>query len=99
MINKYEKVKENKEDKIKKIKDLNYLKNLAFEGINTNQKNGGDRLGTDSSEERTRNRKRVYDNESQLRIGGKIFHMDNQMEQIAKEILNKCKFYTVKKYN
>ena len=99
MINKYEKIKENKEEKIKKIKDMNYLKNLAFEGINSNQKNGGDRLGTDSSEDKTRNRKRVYDNESQLRIGGKIFHMDNQMEQIAKEILNKCKFYSIKKYN
>lgn len=101
MINNYEKKKENPEDKIKKIKDMNYLKNLAFEGLNLNQKNAtAERLGTDSSEDKNRSRKRgAFENESLLRIGGKIFHMDNQMEQIAKEILNKCKFYSVKKYN
>jgi hypothetical protein len=101
MINNYEKKKENQEDKIKKIKDMNYLKNLAFEGLNLNQKNATEeRLGTDSSEDKNRGSKRgAFENESLLRIGGKIFHMDNQMEQIAKEILNKCKFYSVKKYN
>ena len=98
-INKYEKAKEDKEEKLKKINDMNYLKNLAFEGQNTSQKFGsGDRLGTDSSEDRSRNRKKAnFDNENQLRIGGKLYHMQNQMEQIAREILNKCKFYRTKK--
>ena len=95
-VNKYEKVKENQEEK---IKDMNYLKNLAFETHNEHQKYGnGDRLNTDSSEDRNRNRKKAtFDNENQLRIGGKLYHMQNQMEQIAKQILNKCKFYSTKK--
>ena len=38
-----------------------------------------------------------FENEHQLRIGGKVYHMQNQMDQIAREILNKCKFYTIKK--
>ena len=98
-VNKYEKVKENEEEKIKKIKDMNYLKNLAFETHNEHQKYGnGDRLNTDSSEDRNRNRKKAtFDNENQLRIGGKLYHMQNQMEQIARQILNKCKFYSTKK--
>ena len=98
-VNKYEKVKENQEEKIKKIKDMNYLKNLAFETHNEHQKYGsGDRLNTDSSEDRNRNRKKAtFDNENQLRIGGKLYHMQNQMEQIARQILNKCKFYSTKK--
>ena len=98
-MNKYEKVKENKEEKLKKINDMKYLKNLAFEGLNTSQKSGsGERVGTDSSEDRNRNRKKAnFDNENQLRIGGKLYHMQNQMEQIAREILNKCKFYSTKK--
>ena len=97
IINKYEKSKENKEEKIKKMNDMNYLKNLAFE--NDSQKIGdGDRLGTDSSEGGSKNRKKAnFDNEYQLRIGGKVYHMQNQMELIAKEILNKCKFYSKKK--
>ena len=84
-VNKYEKVKENQEEKIKKIKDMNYLKNLAFETHNEHQKYGnGDRLNTDSSEDRNR-KKATFDNENQLRIGGKLYHMQNQMEQIAKK--------------
>ena len=98
-VNRYEKLKENEEEKRKKMNDMNYLKNLAFEGQNSSQKLGNDdRLGTESSEERNINRKKAtFDNENQLRIGGKLFHMQNQMEQIAKEILNKCKFYSTKK--
>ena len=98
-VNKYEKVKENQDEKIKKINDMNYLKNLAFEDQNNQQQSGnGDRLNTDSSEDRNRNRKKAnFDNENQLRIGGKVYHMQNQMEQIARVILNKCKFYSTKK--
>ena len=96
MVNKYEKIS-NKEDKIKQINDMNYLKKLAFE--QSSDKYGiGEGIGTESSEERSRNRKKAnFDNESQLRIGGKVFQMQNQMEQIAKEILSKCKFYSTKK--
>ena len=98
-INKYGKVKEDKEQKLKKINDMKYLKNLAFEGQNTSQKFGnGERFGTESSEDRNRSRKKAnFDNENQLRIGGKLYHMQNQMDTIAKEILNKCKFYSTKK--
>ena len=97
IVNKYEKNTENKDEKIKKINDLNYLKNLAFEN-NSQKLSNGERIGTDSSEDKSKNRKKFnYDNESQLRIGGKIYHMNNQMELIAKEILNKCKFYSKKK--
>ena len=98
-INNYEKVKENQDENIKKINDMNYLKNLAFEDQNNQQQSGnGDRLNTDSSEDRNRNRKKAnFDNENQLRIGGKVYHMQNQMEQIARVILNKCKFYSTKK--
>ena len=97
IVNKYEKNTENKEEKIKKINDLNYLKNLAFEN-NSQKLSNGERIGTDSSEDKSKSRKKFnYDNESQLRIGGKIYHMNNQMELIAKEILNKCKYYSKKK--
>ena len=97
IVNKYEKNIENKDEKIKKINDLNYLKNLAFEN-NSQKLLNGERIGTDSSEDKSKNRKKInYDNESQLRIGGKIYHMNNQMELIAKEILNKCKYYSKKK--
>jgi len=96
MVNKYEKIS-NKEDKIKQINDMNYLKKLAFEQ-NSDKYGIGEGIGTESSEERSRNRKKAnFDNESQLRIGGKVFQMQNQMEQIAKEILSKCKFYSTKK--
>ena len=96
MVNKYEKIS-NKEDKIKQINDMNYLKKLAFEQ-NSDKYGIGEGTGTESSEERSRNRKKAnFDNESQLRIGGKVFQMQNQMEQIAKEILSKCKFYSTKK--
>ena len=97
IVNKYEKNIENKDEKIKKINDLNYLKNLAFEN-NSQKLSNGERIGTDSSEDKSKSRKKFnYDNESQLRIGGKIYHMNNQMELIAKEILNKCKYYSKKK--
>ena len=98
-INRYEKKQESDEEKKKKINDMNYLKNLAFEGQNTPQKLGSfDRLGTDSSDEGGKNRKKAnFDNEYKLRIDGKLFNMQNQMDQIAREILNKCKFYSTKK--
>ena len=96
---------ESKEDKIKKIEDLNYLKNLAFID---NQKKSGNNSSNESGEVNTDNstndgpRKIIknnfnFENEHQLRIRGKVYHMQNQMDQIAREILNKCKFYSIKK--
>ena len=38
-----------------------------------------------------------FENENQLRIRGKVYRMQNQMGEIAREILNKCHFYSQKK--
>ena len=99
MINKYEiNKKETKDDKLNKIEKLNYIKNLAFDGSSTQRINASGQLNTDSSEDRARNRKKPnLENEQQIRIGGKIYHMQYQMDKIAKEILSKCKFYSKKK--
>ena len=35
--------------------------------------------------------------EIKIKIGKKVYHMRSQMKIIAKEILNKCKFHTLKK--
>ena len=93
--------KKSEEDKINQIKNMNYLKKIAFEDDNlkssnrSNDSNGN--VNTDSSNEGNKNKKNVnYENEHQLRIGGKLFHMQNEMNLIAKEILNKCKFYSPK---
>ena len=93
--------KKSEEDKINQIKNMKYLKKIAFEDDNlkssnrSNDSNGN--VNTDSSNEGNKNKKNVnYENEHQLRIGGKLFHMQNEMNLIAKEILNKCKFYSPK---
>ena len=73
-----------------------------------NQKKSGNNSYNESGEVNTDNstnegpRKNIknnfnFENEHQLRIGGKVYHMQNQMDQIAREILNKCKFYSIKK--
>ena len=41
-------------------------------------------------------RKVNYENEHQIRIGGKLYHLQNEMGLIAKQILSKCKFYSTK---
>ena len=96
--------KKNEEDKIIQIKNMNYLKKIAFEDDNlksANRSNDSGNINTDSSNEgNSKNKKNAnFENEHQLRIGGKIFHMQNEMGLIAKEILNKCKFYTPKCVN
>jgi hypothetical protein len=96
--------KKNEEDKIKQIKNMNYLKKIAFEDDNlksANRSNDSGNINTDSSNDgNSKNKKNAnFENEHQLRIGGKIFHMQNEMGLIAKEILNKCKFYTPKCVN
>lgn len=98
--------KESEEDKIKRIKDMNYLRKLAFKdslrkSLKAVQYNESGNINTENSsnDNQGKNYKKNinFENEHQLRIGGKIYHMQNQMDQIAKEILNKCKFYSTKK--
>ena len=98
--------KESEEDKIKRIKDMNYLRQLAFKdslrkSLKAVQYNESGNINTENSsnDNQGKNYKKNinFENEHQLRIGGKIYHMQNQMDQIAKEILNKCKFYSTKK--
>jgi hypothetical protein len=97
--------KESEEDKIKRIKDMNYLRQLAFKdslrkSLKAVQYNESGNINTENSsnDNQGKNYKKNinFENEHQLRIGGKIYHMQNQMDQIAKEILNKCKFYSKK---
>ena len=92
----------NQEEKIKQIKNMNYLKKLAFEDNGMKTSNGSQESGnnnTDSSNEgNLKNKKNVnMENEHELRIGGKLYHMKNEMGKIAREILNKCKYYTYRK--
>jgi hypothetical protein len=94
--------KTNQEEKIKQINNMNYLKKLAFEDNGMKTSNGSQESGnnnTDSSNEgNIKNKKNVnMENEHELRIGGKLFHMKNEMGKIAREILNKCKYYTYRK--
>ena len=94
--------KGNKDNKINEINKLNYLKKIAFEDDNikssnrSNDSNGN--VNTDSSNEgNNKSKKKVnYENEHQIRIGGKLYHMQNEMGLIAKQILSKCKFYSTK---
>ena len=104
IINGYNFKKENEEDKIQKDRKMNYLKRLAFleqnSSINANNdsKNGNINTDNSSNEGHGKSKKNAnYENEHQIRIGGKLYHMQNQMDKIAKEILNKCKFYSSKK--
>ena len=99
------KKKETEEEKTKKRKDLYYLKQLAFKEIKekVEKKNfmsdNGNLITDIDNEEKTKNMKKNlnFENENQLKIGGKIFRMQNQMGEIAREILNKCKVYSQKK--
>ena len=96
---------ENEADKIKNYEKMKYLKNLAFKdmsrksGKNSNNESVDAKTDSSANEEKNKNIKKNinFENEHQLRIGGKVYHMQNQMDQIAKEILNKCKFYSYKK--
>ena len=95
----------NEGEKNKKIRDIDYLRNLAFKD---SFKNSGINTFNEIIEENTENslndlprknneKEAFFENEHQLKIGGKIYHMKTQMDQIAREILNKCNFYSVKK--
>ena len=103
IIKGYNYKKENDQDKIQKIKDMNYLKRLAFidqnNGMYGNNDSGSGNVNTDNSSNEGHEKKKKssnFENEHQIRIGGRLYHMQNQMDKIAKEILNKCKFYSTK---
>lgn len=107
---KYDNSKQDENEKINTMKKMNYLKRLAFEDNSLNQSSGNSEnkkgnvsadggLGTEnSSNDQIKNNEKKninFENEHQLKIHGKIYHMQNQMGQIAKEILSKCKVYNV----
>ena len=97
--------KETDEEKIKKKNDMFYLRQLAFKQIKEKTEKNNNLIGdtgnllTDSDNEgKSKLKKNVnFENENQLRIGGKVYRMQNQMGEIARQILNKCKFYSEKK--
>ena len=96
--------RESEEEITKKKNNMSYLKQIAFKEKEekTEQNNfisDRDILLTDSDNEGKRILKNNVDfvYENQIRIGGKVYKMKNQMDEIAREILNKCKFYSQKK--
>ena len=96
--------KETEEEKTKKKNDMSYLKHLAFQEKKekTGKKNfisdSGNLITDSDNEGKSKLKKNLnFENENQLRIGGKVYRMKNQMGEIAREILNKCKFYSQKK--
>ena len=96
---------ETEEEKLKKQKDMLYLKQLAFKEIKEktekkqNYINENGNLISESENEKNKNFQKDmnFENDNQLRISGKVFRMNNQMGEIAREVLNKCKFYSHKK--
>ena len=96
--------KDNKDEETKKLNKILYLKKLAFKDIKEkSQKNffsEGANLNTESDTEgKNKNLKKNvnFETDNQLKIGGKVYKMQDQMGEIAREILNKCKFYSEKK--
>ena len=92
------------EEITKKKINMSYLKQIAFkEKEEKTEKNlfisdNGNIMSDPDNEGKIKLKKNVnFENENQLRIGGKIYKMQNQMGEIAREILNKCKFYSQKK--
>ena len=91
-----------KKKKQRKKKDLFYLKQLAFKEIKektekTNIINESGDMITESDldgKNKTIKKNVGFESENQLRIGGKVYRMNNQMGEIAREVLNKCKFYS-----
>jgi hypothetical protein len=88
---------------------LKYLKEIAFNNKNSLKKNNSigyknennddtnkDNIDTNTSGNELSNaikKKNEEDNTEKVRIDGEIYILKNQMEQIAKKILTKCKYY------
>ena len=84
---------------------MNYLKKIAFEDDNikssnrSNDSNGN--VNTDSSNEGNNKKKKNvnFEKEHQLRIGGKVFHMQNEIGLIESIIISLyCIYYMSKKH-
>ncbi len=93
----------NENDKIKKMNDINYLKKLAFKKSNSADnsqylnENGEENTDYTNNDLKFLKKTPLFENEQQLRIGGKIYHLKNEIDKIAKEVLNKCNVYNYKK--
>lgn len=95
---------ENKNEKLEKLYKINYLKKLAFDNLenkiyqnnnNSVENNTYSESSYDINEHKGSNQN--DEQEIKIKIGKKVYHMRSQMKIIAKEILNKCKFHTLKK--
>jgi hypothetical protein len=100
IIKKYNIKKESEEEKINKIRNMNYLKKLAFISYDNNlfldTGNGNTNSENTSNDEKKKDKK--YEKENEIVIGDKVFHINNEIDKIAKEVLNKCNFYSTKYY-
>ena len=98
IIQKYthKKEKENEDEKINKIRNMNYLKKLAFVPYDTNlnEETGNPNRNTENSSHDENRNKKKHEKKNEIIIGGKVFHLKNEIDKIAKEVLNKCKFYS-----
>ena len=96
--------RENEKEKIQNLKSIQYLKRLAFQDknnflINKINETGNNNTDNTSSDRMVKNKRNdnYYKNENIIKIGGKVYHLEDQVEQIAKEVLNKCRYHSVKK--
>ena len=96
--------RENEKNKIQNLKSIQYLKRLAFQDknnflINNINETGNNNTDNTSSDRMVKNKRNdnYYKNENIIKIGGKVYHLEDQVEQIAKEVLNKCRYHSVKK--
>ena len=96
--------RENEKEKIQNLKSIQYLKRLAFQDknnflINKINETGNNNTDNTSSDRMVKNKRNgnYYKNENIIKIGGKVYHLEDQVEQIAKEVLNKCRYHSIKK--
>lgn len=82
---------------------MNYLKKLAFVpydtnsiSLNKNDETGNGNGNTENSSHDENRNKKKHEKKNEIIIGGKVFHLKNEIDKIAKEVLNKCNFYSTK---
>ena len=74
-------------------KNMAYLRDLAFnqKSINPSEKENLANM------EKGADKGKINYYEINIKIGGKTLNVETQIDKIAKEVLNKCKFYTIMK--
>ena len=98
------KEKDSSEEKEKFKNKMNYLKKIAFtkdnisknsiNGMNENNSKEDNETNSSKNEENNMIKKKIEDeNIEKVRIDGKLYIFKDQMDQIARKILNKCKVY------